>query len=288
MLCGLLPPDADEVVGLVERGDDRVDEFSGGMQRRTSIAVGLLHAPRLLVIDEPTVGVDPQSRDAILEQVAARSAEGTSLLYTSHYMEEVERVCDRVGIMDHGQLIAEVTRRELKATIGAQDRVVVEATGDLETLGARIGELGTVSRVDVHADGLTVVCGDSRSVLPELLGAAQALVGDGEAVAGVIATSVAGQLAAELEQTATAVAATLTWTAQSRVEEVLATSEPDELGDAFAELFGDDAGAALLPDGTDDLDALMDAASRRGSPWVSTRRPAPITVGAPLAGPGLS
>ena len=93
------------------------------MKRRLNIAIGLLHRPSLLVLDEPTVGVDPQSRNAILASVEALSAAGMGILYTTHYMEEAERLCDRVGIVDEGRIIAEGTRRELVALVGGLDRV---------------------------------------------------------------------------------------------------------------------------------------------------------------------
>ena len=111
------------LIGLTERAKDRVATFSGGMQRRLNIGIGLLHAPRLLLLDEPTVGVDPQSRNAILESVAALGRAGMAILYTTHYLEEAERLCDRVGIIDNGEIRAEGTTRDLVASIGEQDRV---------------------------------------------------------------------------------------------------------------------------------------------------------------------
>ena len=107
-----------EIVDLTDRAKERTEKYSGGMKRRLNIAIGLLHRPRLLVLDEPTVGVDPQSRNAILTSVEALSAEGMGILYTTHYMEEAERLCDRVGIIDQGRIIAEGTRRELVALVG--------------------------------------------------------------------------------------------------------------------------------------------------------------------------
>ena len=164
-----------ELVGLTERAGDRIETFSGGMKRRTSIGIGLLHEPRLLVLDEPTVGVDPQSRNAILEQVADLTREGTALLYTSHYMEEVERVCDRVGIVDHGALIAEGTTRELVDSLGADDQVSIEASGDLATLAARVRALDGVRGVDATDQGLAVVCASGRELLPRLVAEASGL-----------------------------------------------------------------------------------------------------------------
>jgi ABC-2 type transport system ATP-binding protein len=90
-----------DVVGLGERAGDLASTYSGGMKRRLNIAIGLLHGPQLLVLDEPTVGVDPQSRNAILESVARLSDQGIAVLYTTHYMEEAERLCDRIGIVGH-------------------------------------------------------------------------------------------------------------------------------------------------------------------------------------------
>ncbi len=118
-----------DLVGLADRGKDRIDTYSGGMQRRANIAVGLLHRPQLLILDEPTAGVDPQSRNQILESIEQLSDAGMSVLYTTHYMEEAERLCDRVGIIDTGRLVAEGTRRELVADIGEHDRIVVRGEG---------------------------------------------------------------------------------------------------------------------------------------------------------------
>lgn len=116
---GRLAARVDEVlatIGLADRADDRVKALSGGMKRRLNIGIGLLNEPRLLVLDEPTVGVDPQSRHAILESVGSLAAEGMAVLYTTHYMEEAERLCDRLLIMDHGRSIAEGTPRALIET----------------------------------------------------------------------------------------------------------------------------------------------------------------------------
>ena len=96
-----------DLIGLTERADDLVKEYSGGMQRRLNMGLGLLHEPRLLILDEPTVGVDPQSRNAILASIEQLGQTGIGVLYTTHYMEEAERFCDRIGIIDHGRLIAE-------------------------------------------------------------------------------------------------------------------------------------------------------------------------------------
>jgi ABC-2 type transport system ATP-binding protein len=162
-----------EVVGLAERAGDKVAAYSGGMQRRLNIAAGLLHRPRLLVLDEPTAGVDPQSRNAILAQVEALGGEGVAVLYTTHYMEEAERLCDRVGIIDQGRLVAEGTRRELVATVGERDRIELAATGDLAGLAAAAARLDGVDEAGVVAGGVHLVARDGRRLLPRLLEAAE-------------------------------------------------------------------------------------------------------------------
>ena len=171
-----------EVVGLAERGDDRVDEYSGGMKRRLNIGVGLLHRPRLLLLDEPTVGVDPQSRNAILESVAQLASSGMSVLYTTHYMEEAERLCDRVGIIDAGRLQAEGTRRELVAHTGDRDRVRMHGRGDLEGAAVAIRAVPSVDDVAVDGDTLDVTVEDAGSRLAALFDAA---VAGGMEVTGV-------------------------------------------------------------------------------------------------------
>lgn len=158
-----------DVIGLRERRDDLTKEFSGGMKRRLNIGIGLLHRPRMLILDEPTVGVDPQSRNAILESVEDLSAEGMAVLYTTHYMEEAERLCDRVAIIDEGVIQAEGTRRELVAMVGETDRVSISADGDLRAAASSIGQLHGVRDAVVSDHNLEVLANDASPILPELL-----------------------------------------------------------------------------------------------------------------------
>ena len=164
-----------EVVGLLDRADDRVGSYSGGMQRRANIAAGLIHSPKLLVLDEPTVGVDPQSRNAILESIEALGTEGMAVLYTTHYMEEAERLCDRMGIIDEGRIIAEGTRRELVAGIGEHDRLRINAQGDLARFGERCSGLDGVVKATATDSVVEVLARDGRRVLAPVVAAAEYL-----------------------------------------------------------------------------------------------------------------
>jgi ABC-2 type transport system ATP-binding protein len=135
-----------EQIGLADKANQRVKTYSGGMKRRVNIGIGLLHQPKLLFMDEPTVGIDPQSRRAILETVKNLNRMGMSVLYTTHYMEEAQELSDRVGIMDHGELIALGTQKELTRQVDQMDTLVlhlyegddpqkwVEAVSDLPSI----------------------------------------------------------------------------------------------------------------------------------------------------------
>ncbi len=158
-----------EVTGLADRAGDQTKKYSGGMKRRLNIGIGLLHRPKLLILDEPTVGVDPQSRNAILESVEGLSDEGMAVLYTTHYMEEAERLCDRVGVIDHGKLIAEGTRTELVSLVGEWDRVHLSAGGDLVKAAEDLAALPWVHEASAAADGIDLVVEDARENLPALL-----------------------------------------------------------------------------------------------------------------------
>jgi len=138
------------MVGLSERSGDRAADYSGGMKRRLNLAVGLMHNPRLLLLDEPTVGVDPQSRNHIFEGVRSLNQQGLSVLYTSHYMEEVQALCHRVGIMDRGKLIACDTVPNLISSLGGS--VIEIGIGGSDRLPALIAHLSSMELIkDVEA-----------------------------------------------------------------------------------------------------------------------------------------
>ena len=125
-------------IGLADRADDKTAQLSGGMKRRLNIAAGTIHGPKVLLLDEPTVGVDPQSRERIYGMIGELKARGVSLVYTTHYMEEAERLCDRVAIIDHGKIIASGTKDELvRRTVGARQAVLVETDGPIPARSPR-------------------------------------------------------------------------------------------------------------------------------------------------------
>ncbi len=124
-----------ELVGLRDRVGDKVKTFSGGMKRRLNMAASLLHDPELLILDEPTVGVDPQSRSAIFDNLEALKARGKAILYTTHYMEEAERLCDRLVIMDHGKVLAADTLRGLAKLMPVESRLTVELDAPIDDAG---------------------------------------------------------------------------------------------------------------------------------------------------------
>ncbi len=165
-----------EVVGLSDRAKDHIDTYSGGMKRRANIAVGLLHEPRLLILDEPTVGVDPQSRNSILEAVTELGGAGLAVLYTTHYMEEAERLCDRVGIIDAGRLIAEGTRDALIQEVGEKATVQLRATGSeqqMQAWGSALHELPGVTAVQTSAAEVQIVTADGPGLIAPALQQAQ-------------------------------------------------------------------------------------------------------------------
>jgi ABC-2 type transport system ATP-binding protein len=139
------------------------------MKRRLNIGIGLLHSPQLLILDEPTVGVDPQSRNAILESVEALSGAGIAVLYTTHYMEEAERLCDRIGIIDDGRVIAEGTTAQLTASIGQQERVRAEVSGPAAGAAERIRALGGISDVVVEDRAVVILADDGSRHLPTII-----------------------------------------------------------------------------------------------------------------------
>ena len=140
-----------EFVGLTERAKKKPGTFSGGMQRRLNIACALVHKPKLVILDEPTVGIDPQSRNHILESVKKLAQSGTTVIYTTHYMEEVQAICDHISIMNSGRVIAEGTLEELVGRIQHEQKIRMTATRPSEELTADLKAISGVK--DVQAEG---------------------------------------------------------------------------------------------------------------------------------------
>lgn len=156
-------------VGLEDYRKMRPKKLSGGLLRRLNIACGIAHKPRLIILDEPTVAVDPQSRNKILEGIQTLNQQGSTIIYTSHYMEEVEQICTRIAIMDHGRVIAQGTKEELKQMIKTGETVTVEAIVLEEKNLQDIRTLEHVFDVRYEKQVLTVRCTDAKHNLIRLL-----------------------------------------------------------------------------------------------------------------------
>lgn len=164
-----LVEDAIQFVGLEEYRKAYPKKLSGGLLRRLNIACGIAHRPKLIILDEPTVAVDPQSRNKILEGICELNRQGSTIVYTSHYMEEVEQICTRIAIMDHGRSIAEGTKEELKSMIKTGETVTIEAVilggNDL----AELKELPHVFDIQYEDQKLVVRCTKARHNLIRIL-----------------------------------------------------------------------------------------------------------------------
>lgn len=161
--------------GLTERASDRVKTYSGGMKRRLNLACALVHDPAVLFLDEPTVGVDPQSRNYIFENIETLKQQGCTVVYTTHYMEEAQRLCDRIAIIDHGKIIAVGTIPELLGMVTAADTVHFDFNDpvELDTDHLRIAVNG-IETVTVSDRRLTVAAKGSEALMPDLIGAVKA------------------------------------------------------------------------------------------------------------------
>lgn len=160
-----------EQVDLKDRAKDKVKTYSGGMKRRINIAVGLLHKPKLVFMDEPTVGIDPQSRRRILDMVKELNQQGLTVLYTTHYMEEAEELSDRVGIIDHGKLIAIGTQKELTKMVGEKEGLRLHfSEGDqLDPLAKSLQTLPEVIKVSTTDHEILVMVPDAKEALPTVI-----------------------------------------------------------------------------------------------------------------------
>lgn len=160
-----------ELTGLQDRAREAVKHYSGGMKRRLNFACGLVHHPKILLLDEPTVGVDPQSRVRLLELVREEARSGTCVLYTTHYMEEAESLCDRLAIMDHGKLIAQGTMSELRAMVGERDLLRFTGAWDADAVRKAFLQLDGIEIVQVGDGSATIAASNASGRLPAIFAA---------------------------------------------------------------------------------------------------------------------
>lgn len=158
-----------EIVGLSERAKDRIDTYSGGMKRRINIAAGLIHRPKLIMLDEPTVGIDPQTRINILETVINLNKMGMTIIYTSHYMEEVEMLCNRIAIMNEGKIIAMGTKDELRMLVGGKDIIRIDATDIHPRTSETLDMIDDVDKIKIIKNQIEILSDYGRRVLSSVI-----------------------------------------------------------------------------------------------------------------------
>lgn len=160
-----------EQIGLLDKAKLKIKTYSGGMKRRVNIGVGLLHQPRLLFMDEPTVGIDPQSRRAILDSVKDLNKNGMTVLYTTHYMEEAEELSNRVGIIDHGDLIAIGTQEELTKSVGETDTLILHVGEETnpETLAEEVRKIKGVLKAEVTDHQVSIITPTAEELLAQVV-----------------------------------------------------------------------------------------------------------------------
>ena len=161
-----------EMIELADRQKDKVEKYSGGMKRRLNIGVALLHEPDIVIMDEPTVGIDPQSRRKILDSVKDLNKKGMTVLYTTHYMEEAQELSDRIAIMDYGKVIAEGTNDELVKIVGGLDRIELGFANEVDGKMDAWASLPGVHSVTPDTTVATLLVEDSDQTLPHLFEAA--------------------------------------------------------------------------------------------------------------------
>jgi ABC-2 type transport system ATP-binding protein len=161
-----------EIIGLTDRQKDPVEKFSGGMKRRVNIGAALLHKPEVIIMDEPTVGIDPQSRRHILDNVKELNRQGMTVLYTTHYMEEAAELSHTIAIMDQGKVIAQGTNAELIKLVGGKARLDLTINTEAEKMLAIWRDVDGVAGIDALDSRVTILADDSNRVLPRLFDAA--------------------------------------------------------------------------------------------------------------------
>jgi ABC-2 type transport system ATP-binding protein len=157
-----------ELTGLLDRAKEPIKQFSGGMKRRLNFACGIVHRPKVLLLDEPTVGVDPQSRVRLLELVGQQARDGACVLYTTHYMEEAETLCDRLAIVDHGSIIAQGTLAELRALLAERDLLRLTGVFRPDAVRSAVAQLDGVEVVQADETQVSLSVSDASHRLPAI------------------------------------------------------------------------------------------------------------------------
>jgi ABC-2 type transport system ATP-binding protein len=160
-----------ELIGLADRARDHAGTFSGGMKRRLNFGCGIVHSPRVLLLDEPTAGVDPQSRVRLLDLVREQARAGTTVLYTTHYMEEAQDLCDRIAIMDRGRLLAIGTLDELRRLVGEKDLLRLSGRFDVAAATHGLQAIDDVEVLSVTTDGIAIATRGASRKLPVIFAA---------------------------------------------------------------------------------------------------------------------
>lgn len=158
-----------EFTGLKDKEKEKPKKFSGGMKRRLNIACAIVHQPEIIIMDEPTVGIDAQSRNHILDSVKELNKRGTTIIYTSHYMEEVESIAKRVGIIDYGKLIALGTKDELKKQLSTDEKILIEASNIRFNPVDEIKKLNGITNVSLKENKIEILTPNAQQVLQDIL-----------------------------------------------------------------------------------------------------------------------
>lgn len=158
-----------EIIGIKERLKDKIEKYSGGMKRRLNIGAALLHKPELLIMDEPTVGIDPQSRSHILDTVLELNNQGTTVIYTSHYMEEVEHLCSRICIMDKGSIIASGTKEELIDIVRGEKRINLRFDSISEDLISKLREIKYINNIDIKQEEIELTTDNGEEIVRDII-----------------------------------------------------------------------------------------------------------------------
>lgn len=158
-----------EFVGLLDVKNKKASTFSGGMKRRLNIACAIAHSPKLIIMDEPTVGIDPQSRNHILESVKKLRKEGATIIYTSHYMEEVEELCDTIAIIDHGKVMAIGTSSELKEVVKDENIYRIEVDKEIDDIDEKLKQINGVYRVKVDKKDIECYYNENKKIIEDIV-----------------------------------------------------------------------------------------------------------------------